>query len=413
MPDNSHLLIIGKVWPEPTSSAAGSRMMQLIELFRNSGWKITFSSSASMSDHSADLHQLGVEQKPVKLNDSSFDRFVRDLRPDIVLFDRYMIEEQFGWRVAENHPHALRILDTIDLHSLRLARQDAWKKNREFKPNELLNEETAKREIASIYRSDLTLIISDVEMKILQELFQLNEDQLFYLPYLLDVENELPKKDVPTFDERKNFVTIGNFKHEPNWNGILWLKEELWPKIRKELPSAELHIYGSYPSQKVFQLHKPEEGFLIKGRADHAKEVIQQAKVLLAPLRYGAGLKGKLVEAMQCGTPTVTTSVGAEGIATGCKWNGIITDKPDQFAHAAVQLYKNDDLWYHSQESGYQVLKKRFDRTVFEPILLKRIKELRENLKNHRQKNFIGSMLMHHTMNSTKFMARWIEEKNK
>lgn len=413
MPDNPNLLIIGKVWPEPTSSAAGSRIMQLIEIFLNSGWETIFSSSAQKSDHSADLSKIGVTEHPVKLNDSSFDEFVRDLKPDVVLFDRYMIEEQFGWRVAENCPDALRILDTIDLHCLRLARQNAWKKNREFKPDDLLTEEMARREIASIYRSDLSLVISDFEIKILNEIFQLDEDLLLYLPYLLDIDKELSVIDSPFFEERKHFVTIGNFKHEPNWNGVLWLKEELWPMIRRELPSAELHIYGSYPSQKVFQLHKPDEGFLVKGRAEDAKEVIRNAKVLLAPLRFGAGLKGKLVEAMQCGTPSVTTTVGAEGIATGCKWNGIITDEAQQFANAAVQLYQNMDLWNHSHDAGNEVLRKRFDRAIFEPIFLKRIKKIKENLDNHRKENFIGSMLMHHTMRSTKYMSKWIEEKNR
>lgn len=413
MPDQKTLLIIGKVWPEPKSSAAGSRMVQLIELFLNDGWEITFSSSAAKSDYSFDLKKMGVRQESIKLNDSSFDEFIQEYHPDAVLFDRYMTEEQFGWRVAESCPEALRILDTEDLHCLRIARQKAWKEQKSFERDDLLTQEAAKREIASILRCDLSLIISDVEMQILHDVFQVNGNLLFYLPYLLDVDNNSIPKNQPTFEDRSGFVSIGNFRHEPNWNAVLWLKEELWPMIRKKLPSAKIYVYGSYPTKKSFQLSNPDDGFLIKGRASDAKEVISKARVLLAPLQFGAGLKGKLVEAMQCGTPSVTTSVGAEGIVLGCKWSGIIADEAEQFANAAVELCQNPDLWQISQKNGNELLKKRFDRKKYEPVLTGRIKEIRENRENHRKENFTGSMLMHHTMNSTKFMSKWIEEKNK
>ena len=274
-------------------------------------------------------------------------------------------------------------------------------------------EETAKREIASMLRCDLSLIISDIEMKVLKEVFQLDDELLFYLPYLLDFENEPIRKDIPAFEDRSGFVSIGNFKHEPNWNAVLWMKEEIWPLIRKKLPEAKLYLYGSYPSKKVFQLSNPDDGFLIKGRASNAQTVIHKTRVLLAPLRFGAGLKGKLVDAALSGTPSVTTSIGAEGIVTDCKWNGVITDDPEQFANSAVELYQNSELWNISQKTGFKLLKKRFDLKKFDSILLEKIETIRENMNEYRRKNFLGSMLMHHTMNSTKFMSRWIEEKNK
>lgn len=414
MPDQKKLLIIGKVWPEPKSSAAGSRMVQLIQLFHDDGWQITFSSSASKSDYSFDLDEIGVDQVPIKMNDSSFDKFIRALKPDMVLFDRFMVEEQFGWRVAENCPDAVRVLDTIDLHCLRLARQNAWKKGYDFKPEDLLSEGTAKREIASMLRSDLSLVISDVEMKILKQIFQIDENLLFYLPYLLDFEKEpINKKEIPDFQNRNGFVSIGNFKHEPNWNAVLWMKEEIWPLIRQQLPEAKLYLYGSYPSKKVFQLSNPDDGFLIKGRASDALSVVSKAKVLLAPLRFGAGLKGKLVDAALSGTPSVTTSVGSEGIELGCKWNGVISNDAEQFANAAVQLYQNQEFWETSQQTGYELLKSRFDLKKFDSHFLDKIADVRRNIDDYRLQNFIGAMLQHHTMNSTKFMSRWIEEKNK
>ena len=105
------------------------------------------------------------------------------------------------------------------------------------------------------------------------------------------------------------------------------------------MPESNLLIYGAYPSQKVLQLHKPAEGFIVKGRAADAEEVIKSAKVVLAPLRFGAGLKGKLIEAMQCGTPSITTSIGAESMHGNLPWNGFIVDGVTDFANAAVCLY--------------------------------------------------------------------------
>ena len=126
------ILIIGFVWPEPNSSAAGKRMLQLIDSFLSEGAKITFASTASDSDFMFDVQELGIDKVNIELNNSSFDEFVKQLDPSIVLFDRFIVEEQFGWRVSEICPDAVRILDTEDLHCLRSARQLAVKEKREF-----------------------------------------------------------------------------------------------------------------------------------------------------------------------------------------------------------------------------------------------------------------------------------------
>ena len=407
-------LIIGKVWPEPRSSAAGTRMLQLLEVLVDHGFSVTFACTAERGEFSADLDKMGVDQKEIKLNDPSFDKFVADLNPDFVLFDRFMTEEQFGWRVAEFCPDAVRILDTVDLHSLRSARLKAWKKGEPFEHRFLLTEEVARREIASILRSDLSLIISEAEMRILKHVFRLDDDLLHYLPFLLTSQDITSRDKLPPFEDRKHFITIGNFRHEPNWNAVLWLKEEIWPLIRKKLPGVKMHIYGSYASQKVTQLHNPEQGFLIKGRAHDAITAISEAKVLLAPLRFGAGLKGKLVDAMLAGTPSVTTNIGAEGmIGKDSVWCGTIGNDAVSFANAAVGLYKNKHDWEDASDMGFKLAKDRFGIEIFSNGFISRITDLRENLQNQRDKNFLGSILLQNTLASTKYMAKWIEEKNR
>lgn len=407
------LLIIGFVWPEPNSSAAGGRMTQLISLFQKQGFQVVFASPAQDSDFMVNLSEFDVQKESIELNNSSFDDFIKELNPSLVLFDRFMMEEQFGWRVAENCPKALRVLDTEDLHCLRLARQKAFKQKRAFQTQDLLVEEVAKREIASILRCDLSLMISEYEMELLTRTFRIDESLLYYLPLLLE-SNAIPDlQKLPSFEDRKDFVFIGNFLHEPNWNAVQYLKEMIWPLIRKQLPEAILNIYGAYPSQKVVQLHNVKEGFLIQGRAENANEVVQNARVVLAPLRFGAGIKGKLLEAMQCGTPSVTTSIGAESMQGDFPWNGFVEDTPELFANKAVQLYQDKKIWVEAQKNGIEIIKQRYLRELFEDIFKEQIQNLKSNLAEHRLSNFIGELLQHHTLRSTKYMSKWIEEKNK
>jgi glycosyltransferase involved in cell wall biosynthesis len=406
------LLIIGFVWPEPNSSAAGGRMLQLITEFQEQGFSITFASPAMDSDFMVDLSLLKVEKKSIALNCSSFDIFIKELNPTIVLFDRFMIEEQFGWRVAENCPDALRILDTEDLHCLRQARQKAFKTHNEFSISDTLKEDAAKREIASILRCDLSLIISEFEMELLKTTFKIDEKLLIYLPFLLDEISKTTFENLPSFEERNGFIFIGNFLHEPNWNAVQYLKETIWPLLRKELPEAELHIYGAYPSQKVTQLHQPREGFYIKGRANDANEVVQNAKVVLAPLRFGAGIKGKLIEAMQCGTPSITTTIGAESMQGHLPWNGFVTDDTEEFVKVATELYQDEKLWTVAQHNGIAIINQRYSKKLFENDFAAKIQFLQSNLAQHRLDNFMGSLLQHHTLTSTKYMSRWIEAKN-
>jgi len=405
----SVLLVVGYVWPEPKSSAAGSRMLSLLSMFRGQGWTVIFASPAEKSPHRFDLSQWQISEEQIQLNDSSFDEQLKQWQPDMVMFDRFMLEEQFGWRVEQQCPNALRLLDTEDLHFLRLARQQAFKAGREVTLQDLHSEQ-AQREIAAIYRSDLTLIISEAEMQLLTEHFKVPKALLCYSPFWLDTEIAA---DLPEFAQRQHFVSIGNFRHEPNWQAVLWLKQQIWPLIREQLPKAELHIYGAYPPPKATQLHQPKDGFLIKGWAEDAAEVIKSARVLLAPLPFGAGLKGKFIDAMAQGTPNVTTAVGAEGMLHQGEWAGLLAETAQEIADAAVLLYQDETLWQQKQQQGFVILAKRFAINEHQPRVWQQLMDVQQQLSQHRLTNFTGAMLRHHQHRSTQFMAQWIEAKTK
>lgn len=405
------LLVIGFVYPEPNSSAAGTRILQLIEAFQSQDYNITFATTCKKNEHAFDLESIGVSVVEIELNHSSFDEFVKTLNPAIVLFDRFMTEEQFGWRVSEQCPSALRILDTEDLHFLRKGRQKAFNSNQQTKDN-FFTTDTAKREIASIYRSDLSLVISETELEILTTTYKINSAILWYLPFMIGSENCEPRPDCKTYSERRDFVSLGNFLHPPNLDAVRYLKKDIWPRIRNVLPETKLHVYGAYDTPSSKELHNEQEGFLIHGFVADAFEVLNSAKVLLAPLRFGAGLKGKLIQAMQTGTPCAMSSIAAEGMFGAMKPNGVIQDTVDEFVARTVDLYSNTSEWEAFQQQGFSILQSRFQKDLYLTNFKNRLDELLETLEIHRSQNFIGQMLSHHQMQSTKYMARWIEAKN-
>jgi glycosyltransferase involved in cell wall biosynthesis len=388
-------------------------MMQIIKTFQDQKWKITFASAASDSEFAVDLTELNIEKVHIKLNDVSFDDFVKELNPDLVLFDRFMTEEQFGWRVTENCSDAIKILDTEDLHCLRAARQKAFKEKRTFQIEDIIQEDVAKREIASILRCDLSLIISSFEMKVLTEQFGIDASLLLYLPFMLPQITEEEENNWLSFEEREHFITIGNFLHEPNYQSIIFLKRDIWPLIRKKMPDAQMHIYGAYPSEKVNQLNNPKEGFLVKGRVRNVKDVMVKARVCLSPLVFGAGLKGKLIDAMQSGTPNVTTHIGSEGMHDGLPWSGYVSNLAKDFADDAVKLYQNETVWKKFQKNGLTIINQNYDEVYWSKQLVNSLKDIIANFAIHRSSNFLGAMLQYHTANSFKYLSKWIEEKNK
>ena len=317
-----------------------------------------------------------------------------------------MMEEQFGWRVREQCPQALTILDTEDLHFLRKAREKAFNQNQ---PLNLFTDET-KRELASILRCDLSLIISEAEIRLLSETFSVPTEQLYYLPLFYETSS---KRLNPSFQEREHFVILGNFMHAPNSDAVRWLKHSIWPEIKAQLPNAECHVYGAYIPKNIQSFHNSKEGFLIKGWAEDKEAILQRAKIVLAPLRFGAGLKGKVMDGMAMGTPVISTGIGAEGILGSYPYEGLSEQHDGDLVAKAIHLYSNEALWSQTQQQGFDILENRFLRTIFDTAFSDKVNELMENLLAHRKKHFMGQILHHESLQSKKFMSKWIELKNK
>lgn len=402
----SQLVIISANWPEFDATAAGLRMYELIDLFLDQGYQIHYATTAALNEFHRDaLNNKGIETHSIELNSDTFDDFLKELSPEVVLFDRYVVEEQFGWRVSETLPNAVKILDTEDLHSLRVSRQLAHRENTPWNVDYWKAQDITKRELSSMYRSDLNIIISSDEMNYLKEVFEFPEQLLSYLPFT----PTLKESQNLSYTERKDLVFIGNGMHAPNRDAVDFLKKEIWPIVRKELKEVKLHIYGAYLPQSVLNYHQPKEGFLVHGKAKNASEVISKARINLAPLRYGAGVKGKVIEGILCKTPTVCTSIATEGIDG---LSPIATDA-GSIAQRIVELYKDENQWMQEVNLYTSIASQLVDTKEYICTFKTQLNEIRTNLRQHRSTNYIGQLFNYESNKSTKYFSKWIEEKNK
>lgn len=403
-----NVLIIASVWPEPGSSAAGVRMHQWINFFTAHTHQVSYWCTASYSEHSSTHHFPTLNIQAIKLNDHSFDHQLKALNPDVVFFDRFMMEEQFGWRVANVVPGALRLLNTEDLHSLRKSREEAYKNNERWTPEYWMNHVVTRREVAAIYRCDLSFIISAYELNLLGQHLDLPQQLLCHHPFVRS--NEALTK--VSYNKTNSFVSLGNFKHQPNRIALRILLNEIWPQIKQQIPEAILRVYGAYPDSG-FDSFNQKNNVMIMGRAHHLNDVFSQARVLLAPLVVGAGLKGKLFEAMYYGVPSVTTSIGVEGMNNSDDWGGCVADDWQTFTQHSVKLYQDEAVWVSAQQQAQlNYLNYPTEETQFLHIH-NLLQNLLAQLEAHRNGNFIGKMLLHHRVKSTQYMSLWIEAKNK
>jgi O-antigen biosynthesis protein len=446
------IVMLGSVWPEITSSAAGMREWNLINTFLKYNYHVIYSSAAKENQFTKDLQASGLETYNFQSNDSKFNNWISELKPNYVIFDRYIIEEQFGWRVSTSSPSTIRILDTQDLHFLRIARHNYLLQNSSPSAPSSLSSSSLQsifnaqiplqdtdycyRELSSIYRCDLTFILSSFELALLTSApFNLPSSLLHLSPFHYPKPPHLSTLTHSSFQTRQHFCMIGNFRHPPNADGVKWLSSEIWPRIHKDLPHTQMHVYGAYPSRDMMELTDPLKGFHVKGPVKDHLKMLQKYKINCAPLRFGAGIKGKITDGWYCGTPVVTTPIGSEGMmglgGTGAgveegteeeEWGGeISTSDPQDFANKAVELYLNKEKWEAAQRNGYRILNKFHSDEVNSLALVQQLTHLEERVEERRRGagaeagtgNWIGNLLNYNSVRSTKYFSLWIEEKNK
>ena len=376
--------------------------------FLERGYDITFACAAAPGQYEFPLETLRIKKARIRLNDSSFDGFLSAAGFDVVLFDRFLTEEQFGWRVRDQLPRCMMILDTEDLHSLRHSREKALKEGREWTAGHWVEDPLFFREVASILRCDLSLLVSRSELHLLTAQLPLLSGKLLYMPFQL----ESPAAGLADFEDRTGFVFVGNGKHRPNTDAIAHLKKVIWPGISARLPEAELNIYGAYLPESILRHHAPGERFLVRGWAPGLDQVFSMARLQLAPLRFGAGIKGKILNALQHGVPTLTTPVGAEGICDGCDQAGVVARTDREFVDLACKLYRDKAAWVLGLQALETASQPHFNNTV--TGLTDRIEDRGSWQSSvHPEARMLQRMLGSLAFDRLRYLSKWIEEKER
>nr|WP_168710918.1 glycosyltransferase family 4 protein [Ningiella ruwaisensis] len=441
------ILVVGFVWPELRSTAASQNIVSIMRVLEDAGHELHFASAAQQSER-FQLEQsqrdilLRIQCHSIRLNCDSFDEFIKHLQPTIVIFDRFLSEEQFAWRVMKHAPNALRVLDLEDLHFLRQARHQYYKQtgysaNYFPKPStifekanqQLLNSDLCARELASILRCDLNLTLSIDEYNILTTRFNVDERKLALVPFIgasfagLDIDNmdmdnlnadklttdALKKSE--TYNNQQDFISIGNFKHAPNIEAVRILVQKIWPKIRAKLPNVALHIYGAYLPPKIKALEDIKHGIFMHGYVEDHEALFANAKVMLAPIVFGAGVKGKLRDACFASLPSVVTSMAVEGIRFS-HWPGAIADSEAEFVKQAVRVYEDAIEIKSNQALFKDIIQRNFDFTVNQQSLIKALTEACLNNAERRVSDFMQNMTCHQTLAAHQYMSQWINAKN-
>jgi hypothetical protein len=451
-------LYIAAHWPLPSFSAAGRRTWDILNALKLSlGADIHIACHADISTQwQLWAQSREVSYQVIELNRGSFDDWIKALTPDCVIFDRFLTEEQYGWRVERHLPNAIRVLDMQDWHSLRYARADALKQSiatvqdGSLKPKGILeangkllksqglnsdvdvtSASVFQRELASMLRSDLVLVISEEECQLMQGcLNQLEIDtrlyptqeplskpneiatkvcaRLAYFPFVHQTSSPVASEG---FQLRQHCVFVGNFLHEPNVDAVRWLRERIWPKVHQVLPEVECHIYGAFTGTKVQQLHRPALGFWVKGVLhEEAKTALNRYRINLAPLRFGAGLKGKVFDAALWGTPTVMTQIAAEGLFEEDTLGVVALDEASdsRLAQAIIQFYQSQQDWGLIRGQQQTRILAGFKQSVWNPRLTKALQQVQQTPA---AESFLQKMMNKQGHRANAFFSRWIELK--
>ena len=254
---------------------------------------------------------------------------------------------------ARRHcPNALILYDTVDLHFLRESRLAELTGDRSIRR---LADQRRGQELGLIDAADATLVVSPSELEVLRT------ERPRAQVHLLSNIHEVFGSAAP-FDARRDILFIGAFAHPPNTDAVRWLAEEILPRVRRELPDLRCHVVGSNPPPEIRALEGP--GLILHGHVPEVAPFFDGCRLSVAPLRYGAGVKGKVNQSLAHGLPVVVTAVAAEGMHLVDGESALIADDAAGFAAAIVRLYTDPVLWEDLSRAGLEVMETHFSFTA-------------------------------------------------
>ncbi len=341
---NKYALIIDATTMTPDQDAGSVIACNYMKIFISLGYKITFAPSnlAYISGYTPDLQRLGVECLYTPYV-NSINAYLKESgeRYDVVFLARASVADLHIDDVKKYCHKAFVIFDTVDLHFLREMREAAIR----------AAEERRLQELCVISKSDLTIVSSPVEYDILNSELSGRRIENIYPPW------EVPgiKKD---FDGRNDIAFIGGFQHPPNADAVKHFVNNIFPRIKSSLPDVCFYVIGSKTTKEVMDL--ASDDIIVLGYVKDLVEYLETVRLTVVPLRYGAGIKGKIISSLGCGVPVVTTSIGAEGMGLIDNEDVLIADGPERFASSVATLYSDKELWNRLSERGLKKVRKNF-----------------------------------------------------
>jgi GT2 family glycosyltransferase len=347
------VFVIDSYTPMPDRDAGSLRMFRIMQLLVRMGCKVTFSAENLSFNprYSPALQRVGVETicHPYIQNMEAFLR-QRGASFDIVIISRRDVAEQYIKSVRQYCPAAKVIFDTVDLHFVREAREqeissgkkiDGWQHAKEAK------------ELVLASHANEVWVVSEAEKSLLGDIVP--DLPVHVVSLVHDVQ---PTKS--TFSERQGILFVGSFMHPPNIDAIHFYFEHVHGKVREKLGPVPFYVIGANPPKEVNRWSEKFPEVRVTGFVEDIRPYFEKVRLSIAPLRYGAGVKGKINSSMSFGVPVVTTTIGAEGMQLVHGLNAMIADDAEGLANAVVALHEKSDLWQNIVQAGFRNIRDLF-----------------------------------------------------
>lgn len=345
------VLVIDAYTPEPDQDSGSLRMTHLLNCLRDMGYGVSFfaDNQSHAGEYTRKLQSSGIQAlyQPW-LNSSSTYFREHGAELDCVILSRHYIASNYIRRIKEHCPNAKIIFDTVDLHYLREERLAELEDSLTLRR---VAEQTKRAEFSIIRQSDATLVVSPVEQEVLSK--ELPDSRIRILSNI----HPLHGRRV-TYEQRKDIFFVGGFQHPPNVDAMHWFVNDIWPLIHQEMPEVTFHLIGSKAPDSIRKLSA--DGVTVHGFVDDITPYLDNCRLAVAPLRYGAGVKGKVNMSMSYGQPVVATPMASEGMYARHGEQLLIADNAQAFAESVIRLYRDEALWTSLSDAGLENVKQHF-----------------------------------------------------
>lgn len=332
-------LVLDAETPMPDQNAGSYAAIQEMRMLQKLGFKCTFvpHNMAWMGRYTEDLQRMGVECIYAPFA-SSINEVIekRGGEFNLVYITRYYVAKHFIDVIRQYAPQAKIVMNNADLHFLRELRAAVEAKNSEALSRSV---QTRDEELATMRQVDLTLTYTDVEKAVILS-HNLDSARVAKCPWVVEVASE-----VPGFDARTDIAFLGGYNHHPNIEAVEWFADKVMPLLRKSLPDVKMRIYGSNVPKSLITLAEKVENLVIEGWVPTLDQIYNTCRIFIAPLRSGAGIKGKVIGALAYGVPSILSPIAAEGILFSNGIDACIADKPEEWVAAITKLYGNSENW--------------------------------------------------------------------